>query len=189
MDDIAIDPKLNYLIVRVTPSVDDLAGAEVSPAAIVPLTKEFFEWMEARQSVVKMAYELHLAVAVFHRIIDFADLDVFNPESYSPDGDEDVEDTKKLKFMLAPLWEKLEDDHHVVVSGKVLQDCGLDPFERLDDFVTINEYYGLMMTPVFDKEPQHVFDLEIELKHTYDPWNSAHIDFEGLKKHKSVEQG
>ncbi len=184
-----VDPKLNYLIVKITPAVEDLVGSEATPAAIVPLDTHFFEWMEERRALVRAAYDFHLAVAVFHRIINFADIDVFDPESYSPDGEEDIEDTKKLQAMLKPIWDALKDDQFAVVSGQTIQDCGLDPFEEVEDFITGNEYFGLSMSPVFEKEPVLVFELEVELKHSYEPWDTVHINFEDLKKYKSVEQG
>lgn len=188
MDAIPVDPKLNYLVMELVPSSDDMVGRDDTPAVIVPLTTDFFQWVDERRGVVEGGFKLQLAHAAFHHYMDVADLCVFNPESYSPDGEEDEEPTKAMQVMLAPIWAELEANRFAVVSGKTLQDCGLDPLEPLDGFRLVNEYFVLAMTSVYEKPAQLVFSVETELKHSYDAWNSMHINYEDMraKYHESA---
>lgn len=189
MSDIDINPKLHYLVARITQTVEDLIGGEPRPVAVVPLTSGFFDWMDRRRELAVAAHDLNCMMMSFNFVLDFADLDVFDPDHYSPDGEADIPDTEEFKKKLAPLWQSLEDNQYVVVKGDVLVDLGLDPLETVEDFITANEFCTLYVSKswIDGKKPETwprnlSFTLDVELKHSYEPWDTVQVNYDELRQ-------
>lgn len=189
MDGIVIDPKLNYLLVEMSVTYEDILGRDIDPVVVVPLDEKFFAWVDARRAVVQLGLDLDLKHATFYFSLEFTNREAFDPDAYSPDGDDDIEDTKKMQEMLDPIHRDLESYQFAVVGGQTLIDCGLDPLERVEELRTSSEHLCLSLTPVHKRAPVLNIMFDMEEKHTYDPWDTIQVDYDELRRKYCAKPG
>lgn len=176
-----INPKTNYLLVKLTCSVED-CGFDHHPVAIVPLDADFFNWMDERRSVLETATGLGLTHAVFNCGVIIVDLAEFDPDTYIAEEDQ---------VLLKPVWAELEIEY-AVVTGQLMLDLEIvdketQALREMEDFRTSSEFRTLSMMPVYQKPSTVSLQVEVDLKHTYEPWGSINIEYDALRlKYRST---
>lgn len=196
-----IDPKHSYLLSRITPTVEDMVGSDASPVAMVKMDMKFFDFVDRRRDLMLQAERMDCCLMSFHFLQEFTNLSVFDPDSYAPNGPDDVRATEKFKKKLMPFWQKLEDDQFAVMSGGLMEELGLDVLEEVPDFITGNEFCTFHMMPTYaeGQGPEEwvrtlFIRFNVELKHSYEPWDGVQINYDELRSlhreaAKKVEQG